>query len=81
MARRVKRGDEVRLRCWDHMEGADEPQEFYVYGRVQRVARTAITLDCWAHIDLNYTDRDPSGDNIKTYTLLRKCITEINVYG
>ena len=81
MAQRVKRGDEVRLRCWDHMEGCDEPHEFYVYGRVQVLGKRSLTVDCWAHIDLNDPERDPSGDNIKTYTLLRKCITEIKVYG
>ena len=75
----VKRGDEVRVRFWDHMENTDHPSEYLLYGRVQRCGPRAISVDCWAHVDLDNPERDPSGSETKTYTILRKCITEVAV--
>lgn len=74
---RIKAGDEARIRFWDHTENSDDPAEYYLYGRVFKVTKSAITLDCWAHIELNCEHRDPKGDEIKTYSILRRCIVEI----
>lgn len=77
---RVKVGDVVAIRFDDHVEDSDSVYEFVVYGRVVKVQQKAITVDSWALAD-EAADRDDERHNVKSFTILRKVITEIKVYG
>lgn len=77
---KVKPGDEVRICFFDHVEGSDDVEEFYVYGRVAKTTKRSITVDTWALKDPS-ADREIDRQNIHTFTLLRATITEIVVYA
>lgn len=73
---RVKIGDWVRVRFWDHRKNDDDIREYYVSGRVHRISVRAITVDTWALIDPESADRDP-GETCETMAILRKGIIEL----
>jgi len=73
---RVKYGDWVRIRFWDHRKNDDDIREYFVCGRVHRVSTRAITVDTWALIDPESADRQP-GETCETISILRKAIEEI----
>ena len=75
-----KVGDWVRIRFWDHVEGGDKVEEFYVSGRVAVVDRLAYTVDSWAMVDAD-RDRDYDRNNITTHTILRAVITEVVIFS
>lgn len=72
---KLQPGDEVRLRFWDHMEDADEPMECFAWGRIHKVTRWYVTLDAWAPAKTE--DREETHNALKTFAILRKCITEV----
>jgi hypothetical protein len=74
---RAKKADVVRLTFLDHVEGADEPLEFFVYGRVFKSTRTHYVVDCWAYPNIDHEDRS---DNINRFSILKKTISEVIVY-
>lgn len=74
---RAKKGDVVRLRFLDHVEGADEPLEFYVYGRVYISAKSHYVVDTWCYLNIDDPDRS---ENINRFTILRKAISEVVIY-
>jgi hypothetical protein len=69
-------GDELRIKFWDHVTGADDPIEFLVYGRVAKITPQAITLDSWANVD-PATSRAHS-ETVETFSILRMVITRID---
>jgi hypothetical protein len=73
---RVKAGDWVRIRFWDHRKNDDDIREYYVCGRVHRVSVRAITVDTWSLIDPESADRDP-GETCETISILKKAIVEL----
>jgi hypothetical protein len=74
---KVSVGNLVEIRFWDHHENLDEPVEYFVYGRVAKVTRLAITVHTWATIDGKPVDED-NRHNIHMFTIVRSAITEIN---
>lgn len=73
------KGDWVRIRFHDHVEGSDDVAEYYVSGRVAKVTQQAYTVDSWAAVDPNQ-DRDGNRENITTNTILRGVITEVVIH-
>lgn len=76
---RARKGDVVRVRFLDHVEQADEPEEFFVYGRVFKTTKQAYVIDTWCYPDIDNDDRD--SDNINRFTILRAVISEVIIYG
>jgi hypothetical protein len=72
-------GDEVRILFHDHVEGTDDVEPYYVYGRVAKVSPRAYTIDSWAMADMN-RDREADRENITTFTILRKVIDEVIIF-
>lgn len=75
-----KVGDEVRIAFIDHVEGTDEVEEYYVYGRVAKVTKRSYTVDSWALQDAS-RDREADRDNITTFTIIRATISEVVIFG
>lgn len=72
----MKRGDIVALEFDDHCSGADELVRFVAYGKVAKVTRASVTIDCWHYADESETDR---GENVDRYTIARKTIKSAKV--
>jgi len=68
--RRFRVGMEVRVRFLDHVEDGSAPEDFTIYGRIGKVDRKYICIDCWAYTDAN-TAHD---DNVKRFVILRSAI-------
>jgi hypothetical protein len=79
MSHNAKIGDIVQVMFHDHceVEGAEDSalMEFAVYGVLSEKTRTHLTVTAWAHAD-NLTNRDV---NTKSFTLVRKAVTNVRV--
>ena len=71
---RLKRGMIVAVEFADHMEGGSSPAKFTVYGRLSRINKLAICVDCWC-----YTNKKTKHDhNVTRYTIVRGAIFKIH---
>lgn len=77
---RAKKGDVVRVTFLDHVEGADKPLEFYLYGRVFEAARTYYVIDSWCYPAIDVATADDRAENIHQTTILRSTISEMIIY-
>lgn len=75
---RARKGDVVRFKFLDHVEGGDEPLEFHVYGRVFKATMTAYVVDTWCYPEIDDPDRS---SNVERFTILRSAISEVIIYG
>ena len=75
---RVKVGDTVRIRFWDHRSNDEDVREYYLHGRVHRISPRSITIDAWALIDPESADRSPD-NSCECFNILRKAIVELLV--
>jgi hypothetical protein len=62
----------VAVTLLDHVEDGSEPLLFTVYGRVSKVTRDYLCVDCW-----EYTGRRKHDRNCKRYTIVRSAIQGI----
>ena len=69
----MRKGDIVEVRFFDHVEDG-EPIEFVVYGRVGKLTRKFVTIQCWA-----YPDTLDDDHNVKAFSIVRSCITGVRV--
>ena len=70
--------DIVAIEFLDHVEGSDRVERYLAYGRVVIVTKQAITIDAWATFDPE-VNRENERENIKTFTLLRRVIENIEI--
>ena len=69
----MKRGDIVELTFLDHVQNAEEPMEFLLYGVISKLCKKYIVVQVWAHPDL-----DVDG-NTELYTIVRSCVTKSRI--
>lgn len=70
---RIRKGQIVAVDFLDHVEGADHPLAFTVYGRVGCVTPQSITVDSWC-----YADKTQASDqNVGRFTIVRSAIRGI----
>lgn len=72
---RPRIGSLVMIQFLDHVEDADEPIEFVVYGRLSHISCNAYTVESWAFVNpAEISNRD---HNVKRFTIVKKAITEL----
>lgn len=73
----VAKGDEVCIEFLDHSEDGNEALPFKVYGEVEKVTRTAITVVSWAY--MNELDKllNDNPSNEKRFCIVKKAITRV----
>lgn len=58
----------------DHCEDGEDPMEFTVWGRIERVGRKHLVIVSWS-----YSDNESRGDhNEKKWVIVRSAITAIH---
>ncbi len=70
---RFRKGQLVKVVFDDHVQGADTPLRFIVYGRIQSSTKPAIVVDVWHYSDSKVVARD---DNVERFTILKKTIVD-----
>lgn len=68
----IRKGNIVAIEFLDHVNGGNYPWHFVVYGRVNGVTRTSISVDSW-----DYVKDAPLDENITRHTIVRAAITKI----
>ena len=70
----LKNGMIVAVEFMDHVESGSNPVKFTVYGRLSRITKIALCVDCWC-----YTNKKISYDrNVTRYTIVRGAILKIS---
>jgi hypothetical protein len=66
----------IGIEFLDHVSKGSVPARFTVYGKVSKVSRVAVCVDCWC-----YTDKNTTYDsNVDRYTIVRSAITKIHFF-
>lgn len=69
----LRKGKVYSVEFWDHVDGASSPLKFVVHGRLSKVTRTFIVIECWHYAG---KCRNPDA-NVQRYTIVRKAIARI----
>ena len=67
---KLRVGQLVAVEFMDHVEDGSEPMACTVYGRVAKVHKDFVTVDCWCYTNIE-TEYD---SNVKRYTILRSTV-------
>lgn len=70
-----KAGQIVECTFLDHCEDHNEPIEFTVYGKIERVGKKHLVILSWAYTNKASDDKDDS--NQKRWVIVRSAITGI----
>jgi hypothetical protein len=70
---RLRTGSTVEIEFLDHVENGSVPARFTVYGRLSKITKRALCVDCWC-----YSNRKIMYDsNVNRFTIVRSAITKI----
>lgn len=75
MRKRPRKGDEVRIVFWDHVEDHDAPVKCIVWGYVESAKGNAYVIESWRLPD----DLEANKDNRKVFTILKKVVIEATI--
>jgi len=73
----IQKGDLVQITFLDHCENSNDALEFIIWGRIDRITRTAYIIASWVYNDPVEQAKDTNTDNENYYVIVRKAITNI----
>ena len=74
----LKKGDLVQIEFLDHCEDGDDAMRFYVWGRISRITRHAITVTCWDFVNPDDAFTSAEG-TVKSFSIVKKAMKRLTV--
>lgn len=76
---KIKPGDIVHIRFYDHAEGSEDAMYFETFGRVEAITRKAYQIYCWRYVKEVDRARDDNKENEDSYAVMKSAIEFIKV--
>ena len=74
----LKPGDLVQIEFLDHCEDGDDAMRFYVWGRISRITRHAVTVTCWDFVNPEDAHTAAAG-TIKSFSIVKTAMQKLTV--